>query len=452
MRALGYFRGNAPSASTKEKITREKFELDFLDYCHMNLHQSVEIFGDMEASDKVGYPEYERMLGYIRESGSEFLIAVPDATHLGKTLEAATRAFLELEAAGCKVACQDEDLPDPLQNALAEMEQVGSAKSRVEKIRRSMQSKALRGKGLGRPPYGYRNGEDGALEVVKEEAPVVELIFKLYTKDDMGMRLIVQHLNERGIKTRRGGNWNVVSIRDILKNSVYIGTYTGFGLRLPGTHAPIIPRDVFRAAQDIVRSRRPLGRVSKPEPYLLSGIAFCEYCGNKMMGVTRRQLWKNKDGNRSRATYRYYQCQSRNNQSVCGYHTWREADLEGAALAQIPLAVEARALRRLASSTRDDSSERALKKIWEERVRNAERRFAQTLRKTASGALKTDQLQRALEELDKARELAEKSASPADVSDILKRWGELEFEDKRDFLLTHIARIEVSDHMARVVA
>ena len=66
------------------------------------------------------------------------------------------------------------------------------------------------------------------------------------------------------------------------------------------------------------------------EPYLLSGIAFCDYCGNKMMGVTRHQRWTNKNGDRNRKTYRYYQCQSRNNQSVCGYHTWREADLEGA--------------------------------------------------------------------------------------------------------------------------
>ena len=452
MRALGYFRGDAPTVTKEDNKHREDFEEDFRAYCRRNMHQPVEIFGDLAASDDGKYPEFGRMLSYIRESGSEFLAAAPDATHLGNDLEAVARAFLELESVGSKVVCQDEAMPDPLQNALVELGPSGSSKSRSEKIRRSMQARALRGKGLGRPPYGYRNGEEGTLEVVKDEAAIVELIFRLYTKDGMGMRLIVQHLNERGITTRRGGNWNVVSIRDILKNTVYIGTYTRFGLRLPGTHEAIIPRQTFRDAQDIVRERRPLGRVSRPEPYLLSGLAFCEYCGNKMMGVTRRQLWKNKDGNRSRATYRYYQCQSRNNQSVCGYHTWREADLEGAALAQIPLAVEARALRRLTSANQNDDSEQALKKIWEERVRNAERRFGQALRKTASGAVNTDQLQRALTELDKARSLAEKSDRPADVEDILKRWDELEFDEKRDFLLTYVARVEVSDHMARVVA
>ena len=452
MRALGYYRTDAPTVGEENGKSQQEFESEFQDYCYVNLHQPVEIFGDLSPADDGKYPEYERLVGYIRDSGSEFLVTVPDATHLGGDLEAVARAFLSLENMGSKVSCQDDDMPDPLQNALVTLGAPGASRERSEKIRMSMQNRALRGKGLGRPPYGYRNGEDGTLEIVKDEFPVVELIFRLYTRDRMGMRLIVQHLNERGITTRRGGNWNVVSIRDILKNTVYIGTYTRFGLRLPGSHEAIIPRDVFREAQDIVRERRPLGRVSRPEPYLLSGIAFCESCGNKMMGVTRRQLWRNKDGNRSRATYRYYQCQSRNNQSVCGYHTWREADLEGAVLAQIPLAIEMRALRKLAYRNRGDKSEQALKKIWEERVRNAERRFSQTLRKTASGALKTDQLERALAELDKARTLAEKSDQPVDVSDMLEKWGERDFDEKRDFLLTHVARVEVSDHMARIVA
>ena len=452
MRALGYFRADAPTTSKDNRKSRQQFESEFQDYCYVNLHQPVEVFGDLSPSDDGQYPQYQKLVEYIRESGSEFLVTVPDATHLGGDLESVARAFLSLESMGSKVSCQDDDMPDPLQNALVALGAPRASRARGEKIRMSMQNRALSGKGLGRPPYGYRNGEEGALEIVKEEAPVVELIFRLYTRDRMGMRLIVQHLNERGITTRRGGNWNVVSIRDILKNTVYIGTYTRFGLRLPGSHEPIIPRDVFREAQDIVRERRPLGRVSRPEPYLLSGIAFCDSCGNKMMGVTRRQLWRNKDGNRSRATYRYYQCQSRNNQSVCGYHTWREADLEGAVLAQIPLAIETRALRKLAYRDQEADADQALKKIWEERIKNAERRFSQTLRKTASGALKTDQLQRALAELDKARALAQKSDQPVDVSDMLEKWNERDFDEKRDFLLTHVARVEVSDHMARIVA
>ena len=451
MRALGYFRTDATAVDDVDGKSRAEFEIEFRDYCRANMHQPVASFGDLEKSRDGEHPGYDQLLDYIRKSGSEFLIAIPNATHLGGDLETVARSYVTLEGMGCKVSCQDKDMPDPLQNAIFALKATGASGKRNEKIRMSMQNRALRGKGLGRPPYGYRNGSDGTLEVVKSEATVVELIFRLYTRDRIGMRLIVQHLNERGITTRRGGNWNVVSIRDILKNTVYIGTYMRFGLRMPGSHESIIPRDVFREAQDIVRERRPLGRISRAEPYLLSGIAFCGYCGNKMMGVTRRQLWRNKGGNRNRATYRYYQCQSRNNQSVCGYHTWREADLEGAVIAQIPLALETRKLRRQASPDQASDSEQALKKTWEHRVKNAERRFSQTLRKVASGAARTDQLERALVDLDKARSLAEKSELPADVNDILQTWAKRDFDEKRDFLLTHVARVEVSDHMARVV-
>ena len=289
------------------------------------------------------------------------------------------------------------------------------------------------------------------VEIVEDEAAVVELIYRLYTKDGMCMRLIVQHLNEREITTRRGGRWSVVSVRDILKNPVYIGTYVRFGLRLPRSHEAIIDGEVYRAARDIARDRRPRGRVSKAEPYLLSGIAFCDYCGNRMMGVTRHQRWMNKSGARNRKTYRYYQCQSRNNQSVCGYHTWREADLEGVVLAQIPLVVKANELDRREANDKDSNYDDPLKAIWGDRVKNAERRFLQAMRKTASGGAKTDHLERALAELDQAREGAKRSQTPVDVDDAIQKWDDMSFVEKRDFLLTNVAKVEVSDHMARVL-
>ena len=449
LRAIGYFRADAPTQADGRTKNLEDFEADFLDYCDLNVHQPVETFGDARVSDDGRYVEYDEMLSYIRESGYDFLVAVPDAGHLGTDLESAARTFLEVEDTGCKVSCQDEDLPDPLQNALSVLGVSGVSKTRSGKIRESMQARALWGKALGRPPFGYRNGEDGKLEIVKDEAAVVELIFRLYTKDHMGMRLVVQHLNERGIATRRGGRWSVVSVRDILKNPAYIGTYTRFGLRLPGAHEAIVERSTFRAARDIASERRPRVGPARAEPYLLSGIVFCDYCGNSMMGVTRRQTWSNRDGIRNRKTYRYYQCQSRNNQSVCGYHTWREADLEREVLAQIPLALKA---RRLGSDGPDaPDADNPLKTIWRERVVNAERRFVQAMRKTASGGAKTDLLARAVRELDVARDGSERAETPTDVEETLRGWEDMSFTQRRDFLLTTIAKVEVSDHMARVV-
>ena len=451
MRALGYFRVDATARVNGQAKSPVDFENEFVTYCELNLHQPVKVFGDLNAGSNGVYPQYAELIAYIEESGSNFLVAIPDSSHIGSDIESVARTFLEIESAGAKVSCQDEEMPDPLQNALYVLGVSGVSRARSGKIRESMQEQAMWGKGLGRPPFGYRYTEDGAYEAVKDEAAVVELIYRLYTRDRMGMRLIVQHLNEREITTRRGGRWSVVSVRDVLKNPVYIGTYTRFGLRLPRSHEPIIDAATYREARDIVESRRPRGRVSRAEPYLLSGIAFCDYCGNKMMGVTRHQRWTNKDGNRNRKTYRYYQCQSRNNQSVCGYHTWREADLEGTVLAQIPMAIKAKELDRRDADSQNGDVEEPLRAIWQERVKNAERRFLQAMRKTAAGGADTGHLADALNDLDDARMGAQRSESRADVDDIVRRWDELSFVDKRDFLLTNVAKVEVADHMARVI-
>ena len=451
MRALGYYRVDAATQADGAQKTVEAFEEDFAEFCDLNLHQHIETFGDLEPAEDGSYAEYGRLLEYIRESGSNFLVAIPDASHLGSDIETVARSFLEVETAGAKVTCQDENMPDPLQSALTLLGVSDVSRDRSSRIRESMQNRAIIGKALGRAAYGYRNGEDGTLVVVEDEAEVVRLIFDLYTKEGKGMRRIVQHLNDRDIRTRRGGRWSVVTIHEILKNPVYIGTYMRFGLRLPRAHVAIISAETYRKARDIVRERRPRERLSRAEPYLLSGIAFCEYCGNKMMGVTRRQQWRNKDGERVRNTYRYYQCQSRNNQSVCGYHTWRESELEEAVVSQVRSAIESETLGGDAPDSMERKASEALSVVHKEELRNAERRFIQAMKRTASGAADTDLLQGAVNDLDKSRARADGTTSTPDAPTSIAAWDYLGFDQKRDFLLTHVTRVEVSDQTARVV-
>ena len=75
-------------------------------------------------------------------------------------------------------------------------------------------------------------------------------------------------------------------------------------------------------------SRTPRRRKGIVERFILSGLVHCKLCGNKMIGATRRQTWKTKDGERKNGKYRYYHCQTRANQSQCQYNTRRAASLE----------------------------------------------------------------------------------------------------------------------------
>ena len=325
MRAIGYFCAQAgPGAETAILEQQEAFDA----YCRRNRHQTVATF--TEDSPDGDHSGFEEMLNHMRSSGSEYLVVLPDAHYVGDSMESVVRRVLELDALRAKVVCSDSEMPDPLQQALRHWRKGGS---RGERIRSAMMAKALRGEGLGKPPYGYAIGSDGRLEVVPEESEAVRLIFRMYNRDGVGMRRIVRSLNEKGVPTRGGRGWSLVTVRDVLRNRSYLGTYTRFGLRVPANHPAIIDRDDFRLAQEKMERGRTRRRASHPsEPFLLSGLAYCANCGNRMMGVSRRQGWRRKDGTSSVGQYRYYQCQSRANQGTCGYHTWRAGDLEEAAL------------------------------------------------------------------------------------------------------------------------
>jgi len=163
---------------------------------------------------------------------------------------------------------------------------------------------------------------------VPEEATVVRYIFRLYLRDGLGIRLIARRLNEEGVRTHRDGFWSMVTVRDILRNRSYLGTYSRFGVRVPASHPALISSDDFRRVQERLSSRRQEKAKRRTSLFLLSGLAYCGYCDNKMIGVSRRQRWRRRDGSEKWAEYRYYQCESRTNRSLCDYHTRRVGQLE----------------------------------------------------------------------------------------------------------------------------
>lgn len=440
MRALGYFRAEDGPGH------RQDLEQAFLDYCDVNLHQPVATYGDAGTDDGGPLLEYRRMLDRMRDSGGGFLIVVPDAGHLGSDVESVVRKLVELDDLGAKVISADADHPDPLQWALRNLGVKGVSQTRSRRIRESMRARALEGQGLGRPPYGYRNGAGGGLEVVPEEAEVVRSVYRLYTDEGLGLRLIARHLNEGGILTRRGGRWSVVGIRDILRNLAYMGTYTRFGLRRPRSHEAIVAPELFRAAQDEARARRPVGRLGVREPFLLSGLVYCVYCGNGMMGVTRRQTWQRKDGRRGRGVYRYYQCQSKNNMSVCGYHTWRASELESIVLTE---------LRRVLGKTRSGGAPRHRSAEIESSratdVRNAERRLFKAIRRAANGELTIRMLGPYVESLDAARGRATGAPGPTDPVETLADWESLDMPARQSVLAGCVTRIVVRDDTVELV-
>ncbi len=399
-----------------------------------------------------GRPQYGNMLDYMKRSGSEFLVVTAGVQHLGDTLESSVRRLLEMDVLGSRVVCIDEDMPDPYQQALKHWPGDGGA--RGQRIKEAMMAKAFRGEGLGKPPNGYRIGSQGKLEVIPEEAATVRLIYDLYLREDIGMRRIVRHLNEREVPTRGGGGWSIVTVRDVLRNRVYLGTYSRFGTRVPRSHTAIINPEDFEMAQQKM-TRMKTNRVSRaPEPFLLSGLAFCAFCGNKMLGVSRRQGWRRKDGSSAVGHYRYYQCQSRTNQGMCRYHTWRSEALEEYVLEKVRDALES-GKTRLQPVDYQPNAKAA------KGVKLLETQFLRTLERAASGAISLKHLRLGLEEIDAQREALKKDSAPhpdltdaiagGDASRLLSNWDSLDRDAIGHIIRAMVSRVSVGDDSDHVM-
>lgn len=349
MRAIGYL-GHRPDADTPSTDYLARQNEEFLEFCLQHGYQIVAAFLDADP----GLPRHglAQLLRLLDEQAPGFtVVAAPSFQHLGDDPTQAARAVLQLRARGAQVVSLAEGPLD--ERRLINLWRESHAPEHGLAVREAMQKHAAQGKALGRPPYGYEVGPDGRFRPIPAEAQTVQRMFRLYLDDNFGIRRIAQRLNEDGARTRRGGAWSMISIRDILRNPVYTGEYRRFDHTVADNHEAIIDPNDFATVQQRMQQRRTAPDyeiAAQPEPsdFLLSALVWCGESGTRMIGVTRRQrlrkaaggaiasgLPNGADAEPEIAVYRYYQSEARTNQSMGGYHTRRADDLEEQVLAAV---------------------------------------------------------------------------------------------------------------------
>ncbi|MDY2582863.1 MAG: recombinase family protein [Clostridium perfringens] len=174
------------------------------------------------------------------------------------------------------------------------------------------------------------------LKINEKEAEIVRFIFNEYSKGK-GYKAITNQINKLGYKTKKGNDFSVGSIRDILTNPVYIGeirynvrqnwsekrrrNINPNPIRVKGKHEAIIDRELWDKVQLILESKK--GKPSRiyDGEYPLTGILRCPKCGAGM--VISRTTNTLADGTKRRIAY--YCCGNWKNKgtSVCNSNTIR---------------------------------------------------------------------------------------------------------------------------------
>lgn len=182
-------------------------------------------------------------------------------------------------------------------------------------------------------PYGYDKIKEGKsfTLVPNSEADTVRLIFELWTVNKLGTTSIANRLNDLHIMPRKSKLWSSASIRDMLKNPVYIGkirwnwrkTVKKYEdgiitasrpkakredlILVDGKHEAIISEDTFNASLERFGSM-PKVKASKKLSNPFAGIMHCS-CGRPMIYQPHKNCeprlhcaYQTRCGNRS-ATY-----------------------------------------------------------------------------------------------------------------------------------------------------
>lgn len=197
-----------------------------------------------------------------------------------------------------------------------------------ERTRMGKEEKIRQGKRAGgNLPYGYRL-VNGTLAIHDQEAQTVRLIFQLY-REYGNLNRVADRLFQLGISTRKGTPFSVKTVRDILRNPVYIGmlryNYTHKQqnvktsspddvILMENTHPAIVHEDEFTFLQQQLSQQSPKSPRSISSTYLFSGLVVCPRCQHTLIG-------------KSSKNHRYYHC-SYSKPGACHQFSIREDRLE----------------------------------------------------------------------------------------------------------------------------
>ncbi len=190
------------------------------------------------------------------------------------------------------IKTNDRDyLPDD--NALIASVEFGMANQYVrdlsKNVRRGLDEKVKRGEYATCPPLGYKtNYKTRKMEVDEIEAQYVVKAFKLYVTGNYSLKSLADLLFDEGLRSHTGKKVYHGSIYTMLKNPVYYGYFIWKGILQKGVHEPLISKDLFDEAQDIMEPKKHC-KQDKKKHFLFRGFMHCA-CGLRMTAEIRKKV------------------------------------------------------------------------------------------------------------------------------------------------------------------
>ena len=234
--------------------------------------------------------QFQLMLADAAKHAFDALI-VWKTDRIGRNKEEIALNKYHLKKNGVKIYYVAEAIPDTPEGIILEAVIEGMAAYYSEQlsqnVRRGMRMCAQKAQSTGGThPLGYTVDENKKYVIDPKHAPTVREIFQLYSEGKT-VTEIVKILNDKGLRTAKGHPFTHNSLRTVLKNKKYIGTYEYNGeVCIENSVPPIVDVDVFKKVQDLLAFNHKAGAHKKAKvDYILFGKIFCGKCGAGMTGI-----------------------------------------------------------------------------------------------------------------------------------------------------------------------
>jgi site-specific DNA recombinase len=187
--------------------------------------------------------------------------------------------------------------------------------------RRGLEQKCRRGEFPGRAPRGYLNDRNSqTIQVDLQLAPVIRQMFERYaagteTVESLRIFLADHHVLSKPTKRFHGQNpIDDVSVRSMLSNPIYYGSFRFAGILYDGKHKPIISKNLFDSVQQMLTYRSPAIK-SPAAPKAFTKLVRCYECSMFITAETQK-------------SHTYYRCSRKSRVIACMSPFVREEEFE----------------------------------------------------------------------------------------------------------------------------
>jgi site-specific DNA recombinase len=227
-------------------------------YCKEKGYELVKIFSDEGISGTEA--NREGLTGLISSLNGINKIVVLNTSRLWRSDMVKVLIQRELKKANADVISVEQptysinntEPNDYLVNGIIELLDQYDRLTVCLKLSKGRKTKAKGGsKACGTAPIGYK-WHDAKIEIDKETASIVELIFKKYL-ELQNLNTLKKYLDTNGFKTNQGKSFSVQAIKDILKNDFYRGIVRHGNIVKEGEHTEIINKIIFGKTQAVLK-------------------------------------------------------------------------------------------------------------------------------------------------------------------------------------------------------